>query len=182
MALQLLVPKGRDTPRAEPVSGVLYRCAAAWQICPFCAVPLRDVAALNRCAGCKTLLPAEPVLSACSMYGVVELRDLEGGFHGLLCQGHARAVMSQVPGAKLLVKASNLADLLEERIGVLFAFPPPLACMCLPGESRIGPNEFGDIHCDTCGRLMIASTMSHLSELLIEIRQNEDQREEAHDH
>jgi len=168
MALQLLVPHGRDNARPEPASGVLYRCAAAWRICPFCAAPTGEETA--RCGGCKNALPAEPVIGSCAMYGVIELRDPQGGYHGSLCQGHARAVMLQIPGVQLAIKTSSIVELLEEKMGMLIELPPDRACKCLPGESRLGANECGDVYCELCGKLMVASTMAHLTELLSELR------------
>lgn len=175
MALQIVIPRASTPARPEPSSVALYRCAASWPVCPVCAAPLR-ASKLERCPSCDAALPPEPVIGTCAMYGVIELRDAADGYHGSVCEGHARAVLVTVAGARLAVRAVNIGDMIEERMARLAGVPESRRCSCLPGASRLGPNVLGEVYCDACGYLMFATTIAALSELLTELRSLEDRR------
>lgn len=172
MALQVVIPSPRTPARPEPRHNALYRCAASWQICPSCASPVSDPA-MTTCAACSAMLPPEPVVGTCAMYGVIELRDERDGYHGAVCEGHARSVLSAVPGARLAVRAVNVGDMIEERLARYHGLPEGRCCSCLPGACRLGPNALGEVYCDACGGLMVASTIGALTDVLLELRRTE---------
>lgn len=173
--LQIVLPAPpRTPPRPEPDPDVTYRCAAARPVCPVCAVNYATEQGPHRCPHCGA--PVEtPAIGECLETGTIEVRDRADGFHGLLCQEHAGAVLKFVDGCKLLVTARSLEDLLEARMELLFKFPPHRVCQCPVGTSP-GPNEFGDIHCDGCGLLMLAATMGQVSDELVALRDRQEEQ------